>query len=448
TDPAARAPTSKPSTSSPPCNSLTPGPGPSSAALLRQPWARANERVSPRAALRSPLSVSSPYTSSFGMVPHATLNGELPAPSMYMGIHLSPQVSSAVMYGRSPMVAFESHPHLRASTIPGGKPAYSFHVSADGQMQPVPFPPDALIGSRITPRHARQLHTLTHGEVVCAVTISSSTQHVYTGGKGCVKVWDVGQPGAKTAVAQLDCLNRDNYIRSCKLLPDGRSLIVGGEASTLSIWDLAAPTPRLKSEPPSSAPACYALAISPDAKVCFSCCSDGNIVVWDLQNQTLVRQFQGHTDGASCIDISNYGTKLWTGGLDNTVRCWDLREGRQLQQHDFSSQIFSLGYCPTGEWLAVGMESSNVEILHVTKPDKYQLHLHESCVLSLKFASCGKWFVSTGKDNLLNVCAATGASSLQSKETSSVLSCDVSTDDQFIVTGSGDKKATVYEVIY
>ena len=83
--------------------------------------------------------------------------------------------------------------------------------------------------------------------------------------------------------------NRDNYIRSCKLLPDGRSLIVGGEASTLSIWDLAAPTPRIKAELTSSAPACYALAISPDAKVCFSCCSDGNIVVWDLQNQSLVR---------------------------------------------------------------------------------------------------------------------------------------------------------------
>ncbi|XP_074421435.1 transducin-like enhancer protein 2 isoform X6 [Larus michahellis] len=353
------------------------------------------------------------------------------------------------------LVAFESHPHLRASTIssslstiPGGKPAYSFHVSADGQMQPVPFPPDALIGSGI-PRHARQLHTLTHGEVVCAVTISSSTQHVYTGGKGCVKVWDVGQPGTKTAVAQLDCLNRDNYIRSCKLLPDGRSLIVGGEASTLSIWDLAAPTPRIKAELTSSAPACYALAISPDAKVCFSCCSDGNIVVWDLQNQTMVRQFQGHTDGASCIDISNYGTKLWTGGLDNTVRCWDLREGRQLQQHDFSSQIFSLGYCPTGEWLAVGMESSNVEILHVTKPDKYQLHLHESCVLSLKFASCGKWFVSTGKDNLLNAWRTPyGASIFQSKESSSVLSCDISVNDKFIVTGSGDKKATVYEVVY
>lgn len=66
------------------------------------------------------------------------------------------------------------------------------------------------------------------------------------------------------------------------------------------------------------------------------------------------------------------------------------------------AQIFSLGYCPTGEWLAVGMENSNVEVLHALKPDKYQLHLHESCVLSLRFATCGKWFVSTGKDNLLN----------------------------------------------
>lgn len=83
--------------------------------------------------------------------------------------------------------------------------AYSFHVSADGQMQPVPFPPDALIGPGI-PRHARQINTLSHGEVVCAVTISNPTKYVYTGGKGCVKVWDVSQPGCKTPVSQLECL--------------------------------------------------------------------------------------------------------------------------------------------------------------------------------------------------------------------------------------------------
>ncbi len=326
--------------------------------------------------------------------------------------------------------------------------AYSYLVNAENEKTPVPFPSDALMGPGI-PRHARQINTLPHGDVVCAVTMSNPTKYVYTGGKGCVKVWDISQPGSKSPVSTLDCLQKDNYIRSIKLLPDGRTLVVGGEASTLSIWDLAAPAPKIKSELTSNAPACYALAISPDSKVCFSCCSDGNIGVWDLHNQTLVRQFQGHTDGASCIDISSDGTKLWTGGLDNTVRSWDLREGKQLQQHDFNSQIFCLGYCPTGDWLAVGMESSNVEVLHCNKPDKYLLRLHESCVLSLKFANCGKWFVSTGKDNLLNAWRTPyGASIFQSNESSSVLSVDISSDDKYIVTGSGDKKATVYEIMY
>uniref|UniRef100_A0A4W3J4B4 TLE family member 3, transcriptional corepressor b n=1 Tax=Callorhinchus milii TaxID=7868 RepID=A0A4W3J4B4_CALMI len=430
-----------------------PTPGTSSIPGLRPIPGKPPGMESLAPALRTPISIAGSYA-PFAMMSHHEMNGALTSPGGYPGLHsLSPQMSAAAY--RAPMVSFDPHSHMRASglpsslaSIPGGKPAYSFHVSADGQMQPVPFPPDALIGPGI-PRHARQINTLSHGEVVCAVTISNPTRHVYTGGKGCVKIWDISQPGSKSPVSQLDCLNRDNYIRSCKLLPDGRTLIVGGEASTLTIWDLASPTPRIKAELTSSAPACYALAISPDAKVCFSCCSDGNIAVWDLHNQTLVRQFQGHTDGASCIDISHDGTKLWTGGLDNTVRSWDLREGRQLQQHDFTSQIFSLGYCPTGEWLAVGMESSNVEVLHHTKPDKYQLHLHESCVLSLKFAYCGKWFVSTGKDNLLNAWRTPyGASIFQSKESSSVLSCDISADDKYIVTGSGDKKATVYEVIY
>uniref|UniRef100_A0A3Q3IFJ4 Groucho/TLE N-terminal Q-rich domain-containing protein n=1 Tax=Monopterus albus TaxID=43700 RepID=A0A3Q3IFJ4_MONAL len=445
-------PVSKSST--PPSRSDAPTPSSTATPGLRSAPGKPSGVEALAPGLRTPLAVPCSYPGPFGMVPHPGMNGELSGVgAAYTGLHnISPQMSAVAAaavaaYGRTQVVGFDPHHHIRVPGLPPNL-AYSFHVSADGQMQPVPFPPDALIGPGI-PRHARQINTLSHGEVVCAVTISNPTRHVYTGGKGCVKVWDISHPGNKTPVSQLDCLNRDNYIRSCRLLPDGRTLIVGGEASTLSIWDLATPTPRIKAELTSSAPACYALAISPDSKVCFSCCSDGNIAVWDLHNQTLVRQFQGHTDGASCIDISNDGTKLWTGGLDNTVRSWDLREGRQLQQHDFTSQIFSLGYCPTGEWLAVGMENSNVEVLHVTKPDKYQLHLHESCVLSLRFAHCGKWFVSTGKDNLLNAWRTPyGASIFQSKESSSVLSCDISIDDKYIVTGSGDKKATVYEVIY
>uniref|UniRef100_A0A8C9V2G5 Uncharacterized protein n=1 Tax=Scleropages formosus TaxID=113540 RepID=A0A8C9V2G5_SCLFO len=268
------------------------------------------------------------------------------------------------------------------------KQSYSFLVKGDGQVQPIGFPANPLVCPDV-PRHARQIHILPHGEVVSAIAISTSSHQVYTGGRGCVKVWDITKPCSRNPVSQLDCLNRDIYIRSCKLLSDEQTLIMGGEDGTLSIWDLTSPTPRIKTELTSSASSCYALAISPDSKVCFLCSSNSGILVWDLHNNTLVRQFQGHVSGASCIDIANDGVKVWTGGLDRTVRCWDLREGQQLERRDFPSPVLSLSYCPTGDWLAVGMDNSWIDMMHVSNPDKYRVHLHESSVLSLKFSNSG-----------------------------------------------------------
>ncbi|VDD92456.1 unnamed protein product [Enterobius vermicularis] len=335
----------------------------------------------------------------------------------------------------------------QATAMTNGKPAYSFKTDEAGRMQPVSFPADATAGPGI-PRNLVKKHELLHGEVVCAVTISQQNRYVYTGGKGCVKVWDITNlEGPKTAISTLECL-KDNYIRSVKLLKDGNTLIVGGEASTIAVFDLA--TEKIKVELDSEAQACYALALSADNKLLFSCSADGKIIIWDLNDsKKMLAYLPGHQDGASCVDLSSDNFRLWSGGLDNTVRSWDLRERKQLQQYDFQSQIFSLGCCPTEEWVAVGMENSNVEVLNASNKEKYSLHQHESCVLSLKFARSGKWFVSTGKDNVLNAWRTPyGYRLLQAKESSSVLSCDISADDSFVVTGSGEKKASVYEVLY
>lgn len=89
-------------------------------------------------------------------------------------------------------------------------------------------------------RKTKKITDLPHGDVVCAVTISQQDRNVYTGGRGCVKVWDISKPApeCRTPTAELRCLE-ENYIRSCKLFPDSSTLIVGGEASTICIWDLA-----------------------------------------------------------------------------------------------------------------------------------------------------------------------------------------------------------------
>lgn len=83
----------------------------------------------------------------------------------------------------------------------------------------------------------------------------------------------------------------------------------------------------------TTAPACYALAVSPltapsRAALCFTCCSDGKINVFDVHNQKLIKSFMAHPEGASCLDITRDGSKLVTGGLDKMVRVWDLHTFR------------------------------------------------------------------------------------------------------------------------
>jgi WD40 repeat protein len=192
---------------------------------------------------------------------------------------------------------------------------------------------------------------------------------------------------------------------------------------------------------------CLALAITPDSSVCFCCCSDGKIYAWDLRS-SLLRKFQGHTNSVNCIDISSDGNKLWTGSNDETVRSWDLREGRELQQYDFNSAILSVGYSHQKNFLAVGMESGNLDVLDFSNENIHNVNSHKISVMALKFSQDGYWFASAA-DNLLNVLTTSDmATVVQIEEPSLVQACDISLDGKFIVTGSADMTANVYEVQY
>ncbi|CAH8622858.1 unnamed protein product [Dicrocoelium dendriticum] len=477
-----------------------------------------------------------------------------------------------------------------SSKTTSGPGAYSFVVFPNGQTRPCALAsaPGAVSAAGL-PRRLQHLATLPHGDVVCAVTIgacpvgrsssfgiasdlcrglgsaasdaeslaespgsavmSSVASHfAYTGARGSVKLWDLATISASALsgmssrdvapLATFDCLCQDSYVRSIKLFPDATQLVIGGESNALTLWDLNGPG-RRKAELTFEAPACYALALSPNGRLCYSCCSDGFVSVWDVHNQSVVHQFHGHMDGTSCVELTPDGNRLWTGGLDHKVCCWDIRANppRPLNHMEFKSQVFSLGLTvghssphssllnsrrqtssvsprsadgdsasstgllrdtssplsvggsasgafprcagTNGSWLAVGLESSEVEVVAIgpdgpaitpssglrdessstmsplsystssPQPQHFRLTRHESCVLALRFAHHADWFLTTGKDHQVNAWRTPyGACLLETKEAASVLTCDISPDDKFVVTGSGDKRANLYEVIF
>ena len=45
------------------------------------------------------------------------------------------------------------------------------------------------------------------------------------------------------------------------------------------------------------------------------------------------------------------------------------------------------------------LENNHIEVTNLINSEaKYQLHMHENCVLSMKFANNSKWFISTSRD--------------------------------------------------
>jgi hypothetical protein len=95
-------------------------------------------------------------------------------------------------------------------------------------------------------------------------------------------------------------------------------MVVGGAANTILIYDLSAVTGsggsasntcsltrnsngsstslRIKGKLKLNAPACQSIAIDPfDSKLCYCCCSDGSIAIYDIHNQSLVKSFAGHS---------------------------------------------------------------------------------------------------------------------------------------------------------
>ncbi|XP_070253962.1 transducin-like enhancer protein 7 [Myotis yumanensis] len=340
-------------------------------------------------------------------------------------------------FASSSLLGFEFG--LPCSSPPPSDEVWSF-------LRAIPPVADEVVVRQRIPRKSWKVGRLCHGKKVCAIAISSSTHHVYTCGHGYIRVWDESalHTWNKAPQAQLNFQDRHNCVLSCKLFPDEQSLITGGVSRTLTLWDLA-PTPRIRAQLASAGPICYSLAISSNAQICLACFK-GFVEIWDLQNQILIRKHQVPEYGSRCVDIT--GNKFWTGGEDTSLYSWDLRSCQKLQQYNLHHEILSIAHDPSEEWLLVGLRTSDVIILHTHRKEAFKAVIHKYVHHhNLKFATSGSYFVTTMDESIHCLSAPYLQRLFQEEESTEVLCCDVSSDNQYLVTGSRNC-ATVYQLLY
>jgi len=68
------------------------------------------------------------------------------------------------------------------------------------------------------------------------------------------------------------------------------------------------------------------LAASPDGKMLASADDKGDVIVWDLAAGRLIKRLRGHARGGVwALDWSVESSVLASGGMDGTVRIWDVQ---------------------------------------------------------------------------------------------------------------------------
>jgi len=137
----------------------------------------------------------------------------------------------------------------------------------------------------------------------------------------------------------------------------------GSDDNTLRLWDLDNGTELRRFEGHNGW--VRTIAVVPDRRRALSGSGDNTLRLWDLDNGTELRRFDGHDSRIRAIAVLPDGRRALSCSDDNTLRLWDLDSGVQLASFISDGAISAMDVAVKGPRVIVGHSGGRVIVLNV-----------------------------------------------------------------------------------
>jgi WD40 repeat protein/serine/threonine protein kinase len=300
-----------------------------------------------------------------------------------------------------------------------------------------------------------------HTARVGAIAFAPDGQSLATGGDETVRLWDMNALEPK----ELAALNARGTVTSLAYTPDGKRLAAGSRFDPLiRLWELPATVPRTWPMAPDDESRAAAVAFLNNRTLVTGGRDTertGTIRLWDIagsepQPGTVLR---GHTGQVGAVVPFKSGERLATGGgVDQTVRIWDIDRKRELHQFlglkggivgpvaispDGNQLVYASASAPVG----MGLSSYVVHVWDLAAQPPKQLPSlpgHTTTVRAVAFAPDGKLLATADDDGRLILWeAATGKNLNDWKLSGAITSLAFAPDSRHLAVGNGNGTAYI-----
>lgn len=242
-------------------------------------------------------------------------------------------------------------------------------------------------------------------------------------------------------------------VRSLMFHPSGNQIVSGSDDGSIRVWDASSGKPRILQGNPGPV---LAVAFSPNGKQLAS--AGGNIdklafdvLLWDLAGERIATRFKGHFFLATSLAFSRDGKTLASGGGDNTIRIWDVANGKsdEIKRLKDDFYINAVAFHPKGKMIATGSNGEVVGLWDIETDKSKILKGHDRPVMAVAFSPDGRTLASASEVNNLikiwDVETGKNTATLTGHE-GTVASIAFHHDGKLLASGSFDKTIKLWDI--